>query len=467
MSLNYKVNLSMRTRVSVIVDGFSVGKYYPSVFNQKDVPCVHVTTRPQPFKHGATANAAEYLQCLVHDGDLAATLQALSAYEVLCVVAGSESGVELSDSISEALALKTTNGTALSHARRDKFAMVEALKAQGIKTVEHFKSNRLSPILTWISATTTYPVVVKALDSAGTDGVFICDTPDEVTAAFNSIIDVENFMGQMNREVLVQSYLRGVEYIVNSVSCEGRHFVNDLWEYKKKYIAGHGNVYDRDVLLSFEGELQAQLISYTHTVLNALGINYGPTHAEVMMTEDGPVLVEVAARLSGATSMEVSDECVGHNAIQLAVDSYVDHAAFYNSVLQPNQLKKFAMVINLANEREGIVQNISIEEKVHAIASYRSHYVRIHAGDTLNVTTSIFSSPASFQLAHVSLEQLEEDYLKIQAIALSDIQLVPVVEKRRKSLLGVGPALFAEPVKAVAASVDQHHELASGVRPSH
>ena len=41
------------------------------------------------------------------------------------------------------------------------------------------------------------------------------------------------------------------------------------------------------------------LISYTRRVLDAMEIRHGPSHAEIMMTADGPCLVEMNCRAHG------------------------------------------------------------------------------------------------------------------------------------------------------------------------
>ena len=43
-----------------------------------------------------------------------------------------------------------------------------------------------------------------------------------------------------------------------------------------------------------------RLISYTRSVLDALWIEWGATHGEVILTDDGPCLVEMNCRSHGA-----------------------------------------------------------------------------------------------------------------------------------------------------------------------
>ena len=42
------------------------------------------------------------------------------------------------------------------------------------------------------------------------------------------------------------------------------------------------------------------LIEYNIKVVKALGIKVGPAHSEIILSKDGPVLVEIGARLNGA-----------------------------------------------------------------------------------------------------------------------------------------------------------------------
>src|SRR5262249_53292507 len=62
---------------------------------------------------------------------------------VSAVVAGSERGVSLADALSEALGV-ATNGTALSAARRDKFVMIETVRARGLRAPAQLRSATLA-----------------------------------------------------------------------------------------------------------------------------------------------------------------------------------------------------------------------------------------------------------------------------------------------------------------------------------
>ncbi len=65
--------------------------------------------------------------------------------------------------------------------------------------------------------------VVKPVEGAGSDGVSICDSADEVRAAFARLEGTKNVLGITCYQVLLQEYLKGDEYVVDTVSRNGVH----------------------------------------------------------------------------------------------------------------------------------------------------------------------------------------------------------------------------------------------------
>ena len=55
----------------------------------------------------------------------------------------------------------------------------------------------------------SFKAVVKPVEGAGSDGVLICDSPDEVRKAFASLEGTKNVLGLTNYQVLLQEYLKG------------------------------------------------------------------------------------------------------------------------------------------------------------------------------------------------------------------------------------------------------------------
>ena len=106
----------------------------------------------------------------------------------------------------------------------------------------------------------------------------------------------------------MQELLRGTQLFTDSISWDGVHHVSECWRDNKRRLS-EAFVYDYEELLDPRGEQQDQVIPYIHTVLDALGVAYGPAHTEVMLTDSGPVLVECGARMHGSVRDDIVDRC--------------------------------------------------------------------------------------------------------------------------------------------------------------
>ena len=243
------------------------------------------------------------------------------------------------------------------------------------------------------------------------DGVFICMDDTEAKEAFKNILSSpKSLFGKKNVEVLVQSYLHGTEYIVNTVSCNGFHYVTDIWEYKKRLINGKP-IYDRELLLSSNGSIQSMLIPYVFNVLDALDIKYGAAHHEVMLTKDGPVLVEVGARVGGNVVPQLHSEILHHNQAELSIYSYLSPKLFKEYTSKPYTIKKNMMHILMSTDSAGTIEEIPLANQVKELQSYKYLLLAVKKGDCLVPTYDLLSKPGDLWLAHKSLKTIERDYL--------------------------------------------------------
>ena len=71
-----------------------------------------------------------------------------------------------------------------------------------------------------------FKCVVKPNESAGTDSVFLCVTPEEVKKAYKTIHNHSNGLGHNNDGALCQEFLSGTEYVIDGVSRDGVYKVH-------------------------------------------------------------------------------------------------------------------------------------------------------------------------------------------------------------------------------------------------
>ena len=251
--------------------------------------------------------------------------------QLVAVLAGTETGVELADKLSEYLGLRT-NGTALSEARRNKYVMGETIRAAGVRAVKQLRATTWGEVTSFIEEWKPDPfkVIVKPMDSAGSDDVTLCSSIHEVQTAFGKIMGKVNGLGLVNKAVLVQEYLDGQEYVVDTVSRDGVHKVVALWAYDRRPANGAHFVNHGQKLLTADEPMCREMIDYQKKVLDALGIRHGPTHGEVKWCRGEPVLVEVGARCHGVEGswQPVVQAAYGFDQIQATVDSYLFPQAF-------------------------------------------------------------------------------------------------------------------------------------------
>lgn len=399
---------------AVIVDAYSTGAKLAPRFAAAGMPVVHVQSSPRlPDFYLRAFRPQHFVANIVHDGDLEATVDRLAAHDPAFVVVGSEPGVPLSDALSERLGLPS-NGTALSSARRDKHAMAEALRGAGLRAVEELKTGDPAAAAAWSRERDEWPVVVKPLDSAGTDGVSLCEDAAAVEAAFAASLGRPNALQGANQELLVQELLRGTQLFCNSVSWDGVHHISEIWQDNKRRIAGN-LVYDYEELQPRHGPNQDLVAPYVERVLDALGIRFGPAHTEVMLTADGPVLVESGARLHGSVRDDVIDRCTPSHPTVVA-EAYLDPTSVARRAERPYELEAAAYCVMLISQHEGRIVSTEGLARIESLPSFAGSIAMLEEGDELKRTIDLFSCPGMAYLVDPDRERLQADYERLRQL---------------------------------------------------
>ncbi|MFI9778699.1 ATP-grasp domain-containing protein [Streptomyces sp. NPDC051956] len=401
-----------------LVDSYSTGNFLPPAFARLGVDAVHVQSTPELMPSMLGPDLGAYRGSFVSaDADgFSATAAELASLDVRAVVAGQEPGVPLADALSERLGL-ATNGSALSRARRDKFEMIETLRAAGIRTARQFKSGDARSVAAWAEEHGTYPVVVKPLSSASTDHVFICDDAAATEAAARQVLAARDIFDLPNTEVLVQSFLAGTEYIVDTVSADGRAYVCGVWQYEKTVVGSGKRIYDRDVLLAPDAAPVPELIAYVRTVLDALGIRNGPAHAEVILTPEGPALVEIGARLNGNMNPAFHDLCLGTNQADLTALAYARPQEFLERHADGVYTKRQdAVVHNTRTIADGVVEAVdqNVVDKIASLPTVHLVSVKLAPGKRIRPTVDLLTSPLRIFMTGGDSAALRADHRAIQ-----------------------------------------------------
>lgn len=407
--------MKIRKKICIIVDGYSTGSSLAKVFAAYGYGSIHIQSSAKIASNlEKSFRVNDYIDNIIYSGDIDSVCASINAkgFEIICIIPGCEPGVELADILSERFNCSTSNGTLYSRARRNKFLMTEAVKKAGIPTVNYIKSNNIEEILKYISNYNQFssPIVLKPLESSCTDGFHICRTEKEVRDAFSKLHLSKNVFNAINDEILVQNFLEGQEYCVNTVSLNGIHYVCEIWQINKS-LAQHSKIYNCMKLIDDDIPEYQLLKQYTESVLNALHIKNGPAHTEIIIDKNNqPILLETAARLMGAFDLSLITQALNSNATLITVEAYLTSDIFLKRINQPKQkIKAYPYMIHLISEHEGILQEYCLEN-LRKLKTFYGIDTYLEPGSIVRKTVDSITSPGVVFLISENKDDLERDY---------------------------------------------------------
>lgn len=187
--------------------------------------------------------------------------------------------------IDEGTALRATN----------KAEMRKALKAYNVPVPRFFTASDESEYNEVVKQFSV-PFIVKPVDSSGSRGIFeVTDITDQ-----NMVRKAYDYCKPYSKtgDVIVEEYMSGPEVSVETLSIDGTCHVLQITD-KLTTGAPHYVEMGHSQPTRHSKEI-AKKISETAIAANkAIGIKNGPSHTEIIITGEGPKIVEIGARLGG------------------------------------------------------------------------------------------------------------------------------------------------------------------------
>lgn len=409
-------NSPSKSNFCIIVDGFSSGSLFIKEFLKLGLKCIHVQSNPNLKLVDKAFESKDYVENFIFNGDIEKLVNKLKYYSPLFVMPGFHTSVYLAEELGTRLKVPSNKSMKTAY-RMDKFLMHQRLSECGLNNAKGFLiQNKDELVQKYRSEFPSQPVILKPSNSAGTDKVFLCKNESELINSFSQIIGGENALSLLNQNVLIQEYLEGTEYIVNTITIDNKHITTDIWLSKKIDFKGTNFLYDKTILLESQGFIQNELCNYNNKVLDALEFQFGSCHNELMYTSKGPVLIEMNPRISGGNLPVMALECTGMGQIgwtNILVKNILEPQAIEYC---PYQLHKNALSITLNSKKQGVVKGFKNIESLQKLPSMYQLTLRTKIGDRLNITTDVWNSPGIVHLIHKDLALLEADYLRVREI---------------------------------------------------
>lgn len=174
----------------------------------------------------------------------------------------------------------------------DKAEMIRAFEKHGVACPWYRVVNSPAEALD-ISHKITYPCITKPTDSSGSRGIMLAHTPEELITAV--AYSAENGRGG---SVIIEEYMQGPEVSIEIIVWQGEVYILQITD---KLTAGSPCFVEMGHTQpsSLSPDSLNQIRGLAIRAVKAIGIDNGPAHVEIMLTAEGPKMVELGARLGG------------------------------------------------------------------------------------------------------------------------------------------------------------------------
>ncbi|MFJ4815001.1 ATP-grasp domain-containing protein [Streptomyces sp. NPDC088801] len=189
---------------------------------------------------------------------------------------------------------------------RDKSVMRAAVAEAGLRT-PRFAQATTDAELRAAAERVGFPCVLKPVACSGSIHVSRADDLVQLTAAFQRLVtDPEPDMGKLHEHrVLVEEYVQGPEFSADGYVLESGEVT--VVALSRTLLGPEPDFVELGHLTPalVDDATRKNVEAYVGDVIRAVGITSGPFHCELRLTADGPVLIEIGARLPGDRIVEL------------------------------------------------------------------------------------------------------------------------------------------------------------------
>ena len=174
---------------------------------------------------------------------------------------------------------------------QSKFAQRRALEQAGIIVPKYYRIGSEAELA---GVKCGFPVIVKPIDSGGSQGISKVDSPEKLVDAFQYAINISR-----SHQVIVEEYVDGREFSVEYISHNGRHFFLQITD---KVTSGAPRFVElqHHQPADISPEVYGRIRIMVERALTALKIENSPSHTEIKLNSRGELfIIETGARMGG------------------------------------------------------------------------------------------------------------------------------------------------------------------------
>ena len=301
-------------------------------------------------------------------------LQVVQNLHIRTVISTDDSVVTIASRIAASLALPH-NDPASSLLTYRKDLARERLKSAGCRIPE-FQVGEFSAASS-IAKTLAYPVVLKPLMLSGSRGVIRADDSAEFVRAaetIRQILQKESGNEYEKNHFLIESFLPGIEIAFDGFVKQGRMIALAMFD---KPEPMDGPYFEESYYITpsqLPESTQQSIIQEIEHCCRAYGLNHGPIHAEVRITEQGPVLIEMASRTIGGQCAQTIEYVLGAHLEEIIIKLACEDSVTLD------RSDSYAGVLMIPIKQQGILKRVEGMTRAQQVEYVNSVEIHIQPG---------------------------------------------------------------------------------------
>lgn len=174
----------------------------------------------------------------------------------------------------------------------DKGEMIKAFEAHGVEHPWYYIAADKKDFEK-VASKVTFPCIMKPTDNSGSRGVVLCLDQEELLKAYDY-----THKESRGGAVILEEYMKGPEVSVEVICLNGIPHVLQVTD-KLTTGAPHFVEMGHSQPSQLEEKMLDRIRNLASRAVMAVGIQNGPAHVEIILTADGPKMVELGARMGG------------------------------------------------------------------------------------------------------------------------------------------------------------------------
>lgn len=254
----------------------------------------------------------------------------------------------------------------------DKYEMIKAFKEHCVASPWFYNISSREDI-SLLKDNITYPCIIKPTDNAGSRGVVLVNNYDE-------LYDAYDYSHKQSRSgnVIIEEYLQGNEVSVEILVINGDVHIlaitDKLTTGAPHFVEmGHSQPSQQPL------HIQSAIKELATQAVKSVGIQTGPAHVEMMVTERGPVMIELGARMGGdCITTHLVPLSTGVDMIKATIDLALGNIPDITSRIE------MSSAIRFIKGPIGIIKSINGIEDAKRVAGVVEVSLTKNVGDTID-----------------------------------------------------------------------------------